>query len=313
MSSSALFVLLFTLHVNVYSLRMPTGADEKKTEVYQKQLSGSVVIIGLSKETHVAHFQKVLKVCDMFLEGQCHLRVLVKDAPADEQMAMLGNRFTFATDGDSAATLKGRHGPNLLGSLRNFAIKDAIQKHPSVQHIIMTDLDGIVRWDDITLGAIANAFKPGVLENWDALTFDSTNYYDWWALRCSESSVNCQAMQNCGKADIDCVSLARREGPHGLLPVTSSFNGMELFKVSSLGNCMYNGSYAGDCRPAKKHFARFCSEDCEHVAMNRCLKQNGKKVMMSGSQINTGNHRNDVSFHEKPGGDPYEDSFNHAT
>jgi len=293
MSSKALFVLLFTLHGNVSALRMPTGAGEKNTEVKQEKISASVVIVGLVKQANVDHFQKVLKVCDMFVEGQCHLRVLVKEAPAEEQMALLGNRFTYTTDNGTATKASASHGPQKLASLRNFAMKDAIQKHPSAQHVIMTDLDGIVYWDNKTLGAIANAFKPGVFENWDALTFDSTNYYDWWALRCSESSVNCQAMANCGKADTNCVSLARREGPHGLLPVTSSFNGIELFKVSSLGNCMYNGSYAGDCRSAKKHFARFCSEDCEHVAMNRCLKQNGKKVMMSGSQINTmnGNQR----------------------
>jgi len=292
MSSTALFILLFTLHGNVSALRMPTGADEKQAEVKQEKISASVVIIGLSKQANVDHLQKVMKVCDMFVEGQCHLHLLVKEAPAEEQMAMLGNRFTYATDGNSTATKAARHGPQKLGLLRNFAMKDAIEKYRSAQHVLMTDLDGVVHWDEITLGAIANAFKPGVLEKWDALTFDSTNYYDWWALRCSESSVNCQAMQTCGKKDKDCVSLVRQAGPHGLLPVSSAFNGLELFKVSSLGDCMYDGSYAGDCGPAKKRHPRFCSEDCEHVTMNRCLKGNGKKVMMSGSQINTmkGNH-----------------------
>lgn len=47
------------------------------------------------------------------------------------------------------------------------------------------------------LGAILNVLRPENEPRWDGVTFAATTYYDWWAARCDEFSMNCWEKGNC--------------------------------------------------------------------------------------------------------------------
>merc|ERR1712216_387543 len=59
--------------------------------------------------------------------------------------------------------------------------------------------------------------------------------------------------------------------------VASAFNGIGIYKISSLGPCKYNGT---NSEPIL-----LTADDCEHVAFHRCLRDNGKTVFISGQKL----------------------------
>merc|ERR1719320_1619583 len=135
-----------------------------------------------------------------------------------------GNLFLIPdpAPGDMPRTMK-------LAQSRNILI-DTILSNQSFQafpYIAMVDLDGVVILDDTVLEAIRAAIL-GVQVGWNALTFNSDQYYDWYALRCNQSSPMSQNGDDllvfpC-KADI--LGLQ----PDQTLEVASAFDGLGLYK-----------------------------------------------------------------------------------
>jgi len=146
------------------------------------------------------------------------------------------------------------------------------------------DMDDIVQWDDLTIGAITNALAPTHRIKWDGVAFVSNDYYDWWALRCNRTTPNCWATKHvsCDKpATFSCLWKTMAHSGVTFTPVDSAFNGLALYKTNHIGDCRYDGAYHPYLKGERKYF----KWDCEHVAFSRCMVRHGTKLMLSSLSI----------------------------
>lgn len=228
-------------------------------------ITGNLAVIGLVR---VVSFKKMLgamRICSYFKDGMCGIMVLAKTMPAGTS-ERLGDNFFYVKEPISMQQLLRTY---RLATLRNMLIKKALKRFPTFEHFLQVDLDGIVRWDNITARTVLDALRPSRAGQWDGIAFASEPYYDWWALRCSGKSVSCRADHSCfNRRNFPCLQHAQRKGAEGLVQVDSAFGGLAIYRRRALEDCRYTAS-----------------DDCEHVSFNRCMKQKGMRFMLSGAGI----------------------------
>lgn len=139
----------------------------------------------------------------------------------------------------------------------------------------------ILDMDDITVnGKFIDSIESCFNDlDWDVLTGNqSDRYYDKWAIRMN------------GVLDWDCWVEANKAIKNGMseseayskyinvfdkfdtgqrLEVDSAFGGIGIYKLSSIGDCKYVGSYEDG------------TELCEHVPFHKCIKENGGKIYIN--------------------------------
>eukprot|EP00439_Symbiodinium_sp_Y106_P068627 s3641_g11.t1 len=146
-------------------------------------------------------------------------------------------------------------------------------------YLVVADLDNTVKWDDQTFGVVLNALDKE--DQWDAVAFSSTNYYDWWAARCDSSSKNCLSHKVClDRREFPCImeTLQDTDTDH-FRPVRSAFNGLAVYKRDAIGDCKYDAKNRDTT--ARTH------KDCEHVGFHDCITANGARFMLNSGRLHT--------------------------
>jgi len=159
--------------------------------------------------------------------------------------------------------------------------------------MINIDLDDVLT--DFNPKCIYEAFKHNINE-WDVLTSNCIGrYYDIWALRMSENVWKPEIHNliwdkplnhDCWHEITDnteakiCVKNYQKVIPvdSPLIETDSSFGGLGIYKLSKLGNCIYNG-YIYD------NLGNIIRSQCEHVALHHDIKKNGGRIFICPSLV----------------------------
>jgi len=232
-----------------------------------------------------AYVEDLVNVCTWFDPGQCHL---ILSYPASIESVVIQHlmqkhpELQFVQDPANLPTVR----THKYGIIRNALLEKGLEQKTT--YLMVADLDGVIAWNAQTLGAITNAMAND--DKWDAVSFSSPTYYDWWAVRCNLDSPNCMATrpQVCYDFNyFDCVKGAKMASPETFTKVASAFNGLALYKSSAVGKCRYDGHQVLG-RPNEVEVLD--RQDCEHVALNTCMTASGKRFMLSSMEtIGTGN------------------------
>ena len=162
------------------------------------------------------------------------------------------------------------------------------------------DLDN--RFWSINFDSICNSFQYP-LESWDVMTCVNKNkkYYDYWALRVD----NCWFNKNIFSCDANWPETNFETKTHefikllnkttNLLLCNSSFNGLGIYKLSSMKNCRYSANYyCSKCKNTKNS----CLEDNDHIGLHRAMKKNNCKIFINTKMQILSKPKTATSFHE---------------
>lgn len=143
-------------------------------------------------------------------------------------------------------------------------------------YAIHCDLDN--RFWGIDFNSVCNSFQYP-LDKWDAMTCVNKNkkYYDYWALRVN----NCWFNKNIFSCEANWPETNFETKTHefldllnkttNLLKCNSSFNGLGIYKLSSIQNCRYNSTFhCNKCKNVKQG----CFEDNDHIGLHRDMLKN---------------------------------------
>jgi len=156
----------------------------------------------------------------------------------------------------------------------------------SYQYAIHCDLDD--RFWSLDYESICNCFQYDT-NCWDAMFPINNNYtyYDFWALRCNESwfqkNIFCCEIENNEKCNefenhVGEFSSFLLSNKNTLIQVHSAFNGIGIYKLSSLYNCRYNADYmCGKCNGQKIG----CYEDNDHIGLHKSMIANNCKLYIN--------------------------------
>jgi hypothetical protein len=149
------------------------------------------------------------------------------------------------------------------------------------EYVIHCDLDN--RFWSVNYESICNCFQYD-LNAWDMMSCVSNNktYYDFWALRCESSWFNMNIF-SCETNGINyCSKVGEFEtllkNTNCLIPTTSSFNGLAIYKLTSIIYCRYNAEYK--CYLCN-NTNRGCWEDNDHIGLHKQMNNNNCKLFIN--------------------------------
>ena len=171
----------------------------------------------------------------------------------------------------------------------------------SYQYAIHCDLDD--RFWSLDYDSICNCFQYD-LNTWDAMFPINTNYsyYDFWALRCSQTWFNknifcCEIEnnENCKEFENHVLDLCTflEKNKNSLINVSSAFNGIGIYKINSLQNCRYNANYeCNSCIGQKLG----CIEDNDHIGLHKSMIFNNCKLFINTKMIIENKNKEYISY-----------------
>jgi hypothetical protein len=149
------------------------------------------------------------------------------------------------------------------------------------EYIIHCDLDN--RFWSVNYESLCNCFQYN-LNEWDMMSCVSYNksYYDFWALRCDSTWFNINIF-SCNTNGIDYTNKINDfesciKNTDSLIPTTSSFNGLAIYKLSSIINCRYNAEYK--CYMCN-NINKGCWEDNDHIGLHKQMIDNNCKLFIN--------------------------------
>ena len=176
----------------------------------------------------------------------------------------------------------------------NYIVDHNLEKE--YQYAIHCDLDD--RFWAIDYQSISTCFQYD-LDSWDAMTCvnKNRNYYDFWALRCDKSWFNINIF-SCNANDIDYNTKTAGfetllKNTVGLIDVTSSFNGLGIYKLLSIIYCRYNAEY--NCKKCK-NVNRGCWEDNDHIGLHKQMIYNNCKLFINNKMYIQTKPKNSISY-----------------
>ena len=197
----------------------------------------------------------------------------------DRQVTIVKDDFT-----SPSKTVRLAHCRNMLLD----TVRDA-------SNLVISDNDMLVvmDFDEVNSQQFSHSTLSAALalsSSWDVLSFNRIYYYDIWSLRYDRFNINSWnfGMQSRVLRDIieaDLTSLLDPIDTH-LLPVYSAYNGLAMYRLGHTEGCYYSGtnleSFAKNT--VYNHTRLSISEDCEHVAFHKCLreKHSSRIVIYSG-------------------------------
>jgi hypothetical protein len=157
--------------------------------------------------------------------------------------------------------------------------------HYYYDYAIHCDLDD--RFWSVDFNSIKTCFQYN-LNDWDVMTCVNKNrtYYDFWALRCDKSWFNINIF-SCKSNNVDYNTKISNfetliKNTSGPISVNSSFNGLGIYKLSSLLNGRYNADYHCDKCNNKN---RGCWEDNDHIGLHRDIVSNNGKIFINNQMF----------------------------
>lgn len=259
-----------------------------------EQLSVAVCGCTINSATYIAsHLEYLSELSSLFR----NLNIIIYENDSqDNTVEVLKNlekqgKIKLITEKNIKSILK--HRTAIIAHGRNKLVNYIA--NGNYDYMIMIDLDTIL--SKPIINSIKNAFRYDCTK-WDVLTGNSpTIYYDIWALRINRdqwSPLHNKIWKVCPDYDIwDMISHRRQMGKNEkffhtksyqkhipssfpLIAVTSAFNGIGIYKVSVIKNCMYNG-YSRNCTCLKyKVRGRCIGSACEHVSFHTDIVNKNK-------------------------------------
>jgi hypothetical protein len=158
------------------------------------------------------------------------------------------------------------------------------------QYAIHCDLDD--RFWALDYDSICNCFQYN-LDSWDAMFPVNSNYsyYDFWALRCNQTWFNknifsCQINNNENHKEFENhVSeffSFLQNNKNNLIPVNSAFNGIGIYKLSSIKNSRYSAT--NECSKCNCQ-SLGCLEDNDHIGLHKNMVFNNCKLFINPKMI----------------------------
>jgi len=176
-------------------------------------------------------------------------------------------------------------------SARNELIR-IIRTHPSyssASFYAAVDFDGVIdASDDNLYNAIGKAVSPKLVDQWDALAFSGSCYYDWFALRCTRMHVNCWSVkpaQCYNQSFFPCFAKIQEAPTDALVTVSSGFNGVALYKMAAISSCLYSDYEIDIARGSVVAALRPDTNDCEHAGFHACLEDQGRRIRIMKANI----------------------------
>ena len=164
----------------------------------------------------------------------------------------------------------------------NYIFDNQINNH--YQYAIHCDLDD--RLWSINFDSLCNCFQYD-LKDWDMMSGVNQNndYYDWWALRCENTWFN-KNIFSCETNGIhyECkiFEFHKYLNENKIFTVNSAFNGLGIYKLTSLKNCNYSANYYCNKCDNKN---RGCMEDNDHIGLHKQMIQNSCKLFINTNII----------------------------
>jgi hypothetical protein len=152
------------------------------------------------------------------------------------------------------------------------------------QYAIHCDLDD--RFWCLDYDSICSCFQYD-LNSWDAMfTVNKNYYYDFWALRCNETWFN-KNIFSC-EFSIDDNKEYEKHVPefmnflnnnkNNLISVQSAFNGLGIYKLSSIKYSRYSADYVcNKCNSKKTE----CLQDNDHIGLHKDMIKNNYKLFIN--------------------------------
>ena len=171
-----------------------------------------------------------------------------------------------------------------LAYARNALLEYVELRFSDFDYMLMVDLDSVVQ--DFRTSLIKDVIEKHKNDSWDVLTANSDRkYYDIWALRIHPNIWDAELHGTLWKnpIDYDCWMMNdKKQSVRGnqvcishtlpLIPVSSAFGGLGIYKISSIKGCTYSAEYEG-------------SLTCEHVYFHDKIIKKGCKVFICPSLI----------------------------
>lgn len=170
--------------------------------------------------------------------------------------------------------------------------------HLYYQYAMHCDLDD--RFWSVDYNSMCNCFQYD-LNSWDGMSCVNTNkdYYDYWALRCEQSWFNINIF-SCNTSGVDYTTKvdsfkALLKNTNGLIPVTSSFNGLAIYKMKSIIYCRYSAEYK--CSICNNQ-NRGCLEDNDHIGLHNQMINNNCKLFINTKMYVQSKPNNSISYYD---------------
>jgi len=305
LTCSTAFVLSLKRHPHHRTVMMDSWSDPPPEQVHGK----SIVVGGMLQMLDgnmIPQIDSLMELCKLFDDGKCHVRISVS---TDEHLGLHAQLEQKHPGLNIHKDLPAENATNLsafrtfkMAVLRNALLQECLSL--GTDFLMFADLEGTVWWNERTLGVITNVLKAEHEDKWDAVSFLGTDYYDWWAVRCNATSTNCWADQpttcidqpTAVPSNFECIDQAKAaQNASGFLQVDSAFNGLAIYKRAAIGNCKYDGRNVDG-----RNGGPMGPQDCEHVAFNRCLKQEGKRFMLNTGRAEIHHLLAEVFTHLRP-------------
>jgi len=169
------------------------------------------------------------------------------------------------------------------------------------QYALHCDLDD--RFWSLDYESILTCFQYD-LNSWDGMFPINTNYtyYDYWALRCNETWFNknifcCEIEnnENCKEFENHTSELSNflMKNKNKLISVSSAFNGIGIYKLSSIKYSRYSANYH-----CSKCFGKNigCYEDNDHIGLHKSMVFNNYKLFINTKMILENKNKNAISY-----------------
>ena len=184
-----------------------------------------------------------------------------------------------------------------LAHARNECIKMVYEIYPDYPYFIMMDFDDVCS-QDIKIDVLK---KHLYTNEWDALSFNKSHYYDIWALSVKPYFISFRHFEPelSGVMKNYITNTLNNLPKNKLLKCCSAFNGFSIYRTSKFINCYYDGKLRFDLIPRKflemtvnstrsniymKEPGTETSilEDCEHRSFHlMAINNNGARIRIS--------------------------------
>ena len=228
-------------------------------------------------------FQNIRKVVSLFNSYEV---VIAYDESNDNSMAeltRLSNEFNITIlNAHSKSDNRCRNICNARNVLLEYIEKNRYT------HMVMMDMDEVCS-KPIHLSVVEDALDR---DDWDAVSFNRTDYYDIWALSIDKyrfSRLHFDGYENSNPA-IDLKNYITDKlnttSPNDLVECESAFNGFAVYRPEKFRGCRYNWNIAETAvkfmTPADLEGVniRF-PEDCEHRQFHMSAIQDGARIRIS--------------------------------
>jgi hypothetical protein len=193
-------------------------------------------------------FQNIEKIGTLFTD---YVIILYYDHSQDNTLDKLknyqtkNNRLIFYVNKSPLSPYRTHN----IAKGRNWCVQKVRENFSDFNYFIMMDFDDVCS-QDIKLHVLK---KHLYTTNWDAISFNKSNYYDIWGLSIKPYIVSYRHFNNMSNSSVNIknyiTQLLNRLPKNKLLRCCSAFNGFSIYRSNIFKYCVYDGRLRLDLIP----------------------------------------------------------------